>query len=150
MVTVSVRHGDAREAVSSPTLANRPLFGKIFSSFGQIIWLHSQSSGVVFILPSMAKAFLRLFCHSFLPLMAKESLPFSERFCLCWENRHCLEVNWNRVVIPTAFIKFGPIEKLHSSFGQNQKPFGKLGAFGFSSTASIKSGQIRKASYIFG
>jgi len=24
-------------------------------------------------------------------------------------------VNWNHVVIPTAFIKFGPTKKIHSS-----------------------------------
>jgi len=56
----------------------------------------------------------------------------------------------NHVAIPTAFIKFRPTKKLHSSFGFNEKHFSKLGAFGYGATASIKSRQMRNASFKFG
>jgi len=56
-------------------------------------------------------------------------------------------MNWNHVVIPTAFIKFRPTKKIPSCFGQNQKHLSKLGASGNSPTGSIKSGLMRKASF---
>jgi len=56
----------------------------------------------------------------------------------------------NHVVITTAFIKFGPTRKLHSSFEWNEKHLSKLGAFGYGATASIKSGQMRQDSFKFG
>jgi len=45
--TISVRHGDAGDAVVSPTLKNWPLFGQKFSKFGKFIQLHSLVSEVV-------------------------------------------------------------------------------------------------------
>jgi len=71
LFSISVRYGDAGDAVASPTLENWPLFGQKCSAFGKIIQLHPYLSEVVSILPSMAKPLLRLFCHSFLLLMAK-------------------------------------------------------------------------------
>jgi len=71
LIARRLRHGDAGDAVASPTLENWPLFGQKFSTFGQIIQLHSHLGVVVSILPATAKILLRLFCHSFLPLMAK-------------------------------------------------------------------------------
>jgi len=47
------------------------IFGQKFWTFGQIIQLHSHLSEVLFVLPSTAKALLRIFCNSFLPLTAK-------------------------------------------------------------------------------
>jgi len=44
---ISVRHGDAGDAVASPTLKNWPLFGQKFSKLGQSIQLHSHVSEVV-------------------------------------------------------------------------------------------------------
>ena len=41
---ISVRHGDAEDAVAFPTLRNWPLFGQKFSKFGQSIQLHSHVS----------------------------------------------------------------------------------------------------------
>jgi len=38
----SVQHGDAGDAVPSPTLDNWPLFGQKFSTFGQITQMHSH------------------------------------------------------------------------------------------------------------
>jgi len=61
----------------------------------------SHLSEVVSMLPPMAKALLRRFGH-FLPLMAKQTLPDGKIITL---------------EIPTAFIKFGQINKLHSGFG---------------------------------
>jgi len=45
--SISVRHGDAGDAVASPTLKNWPLFGQNFSKFEQSIQLHSHVSEVV-------------------------------------------------------------------------------------------------------
>jgi len=39
-------------------------------------------------------------------------------FWLWWQNRHCLYVNWNRLLIPTAFIKFGPINNFIQVLGK--------------------------------
>jgi len=72
---ISEWHGDA---VTSPTLEIWSLFGQNFSTFGHIIQLHSHLSEVMFIFLLSAKALLRLFCHSFLPLMAKQTLPLNE------------------------------------------------------------------------
>jgi len=40
---ISVRQGDAGDAVASPTMKNWPFFGQKFSKFGQSIQLHSHS-----------------------------------------------------------------------------------------------------------
>jgi len=53
--SISVRHGDAGDAVTSPTLEKWLLFGQKFSTFGQIIQLCSRLSGVVSILSSTEK-----------------------------------------------------------------------------------------------
>jgi len=45
--SISVRHGDAGDAVAFPTLKNWPLFGQKFSKFGQSIQLHSHVREVV-------------------------------------------------------------------------------------------------------
>ena len=55
VATISVRHGDAGDAVASPKLKNWPLFGKNFSTFGQSIQLHSRVSEVESIFPTKAK-----------------------------------------------------------------------------------------------
>jgi len=55
----------AWDAVVSPKLENWPLFGQKFSIFGQIMQLHSHLIEVMLMLPSAAKALLRLFCHFF-------------------------------------------------------------------------------------
>ena len=54
-LAISVRDGDAGDAVASPTLKNWPLFGKKFSKFGQSIQLHSHVSEVVSIFQTKAK-----------------------------------------------------------------------------------------------
>jgi len=54
-VPISVRHGDAGDAVASPKPKNWPLFGQKFSTFGQSIQLHSRVNEVVSILPTKAK-----------------------------------------------------------------------------------------------
>jgi len=54
-VFISVRHGDAGDAVASPTLKNWPLFGQNFSKFGQSVQLHSHVSEVVSIFQTEAK-----------------------------------------------------------------------------------------------
>jgi len=54
-VPISVRHGDAGDAVASPTLKNWPLFGQKFSTFGQSMQLHSHVSDVASIFPTKAK-----------------------------------------------------------------------------------------------
>jgi len=59
-------------------------------------------------------------------------------------------VNWDHVVIPTAFMKFGTTKKLHSSFGQNYIHLSKLGACRYGPIASIKFEKVRKASFKFG
>jgi len=51
MYSISVRHGDAGDAVTSPTLENWPLFGQKFWTFGQIIQLHSHFAEAVSLLP---------------------------------------------------------------------------------------------------
>jgi len=67
---ISVRHGDAGDAVASLKLKNWPLFGKS-------IQVHSRVSEVVSIFPTKAKQWpkrqnnLRLFWYFFLPLIAK-------------------------------------------------------------------------------
>jgi len=43
LLPISVRHGDAGDAVASPTLKNWPLFGQKFSKFGQSVQLHSHA-----------------------------------------------------------------------------------------------------------
>jgi len=74
---ISVWHGNAGDAVSSPKLKHWPLFGQKFSTFGQSIQVHSRVSEVASIFPTKAKSWpkrqndLRLFCHFFSPLMAK-------------------------------------------------------------------------------
>jgi len=52
---ISVRHGDAGDAVASPTLQNWPLFGQKFSNFGQSIQLHSHASEEVSIFKTETK-----------------------------------------------------------------------------------------------
>jgi len=52
---ISVWHGDAGDAVASPTLKNWPLFGQKFSKFGQSIQLPSHASGAVSIFQTKAK-----------------------------------------------------------------------------------------------
>jgi len=54
-VNISVRHGDAGDAVASPTPQDRPLFGQKFSQFGQRIQLHSHVSEVASIFQTEAK-----------------------------------------------------------------------------------------------
>jgi len=52
---ISVWHGDAGDAVASPTLKNWPLFGQKFSILGKSIQLHSHVGEVVSIFPAKAK-----------------------------------------------------------------------------------------------
>jgi len=52
---ISTRHGDAGDAVASPTLKKWPLFEQKFSTFGQSTQLHSHVSEVVSIFPTKAK-----------------------------------------------------------------------------------------------
>jgi len=52
---ISIRHGDAGDAVASPKLKNWPLFGQKFSKFGQSMQLHSHVSDVVSIFQTKAK-----------------------------------------------------------------------------------------------
>jgi len=47
VATIGLWHGDAGDAVASPTLKNWPLFGKKFSTFGQSMQLHSLISEIV-------------------------------------------------------------------------------------------------------
>jgi len=53
--SISVRHGDAGDAVASLTLKNWSLFGQIFSKFGQSTQLHSYVSAVVSVFQTKAK-----------------------------------------------------------------------------------------------
>jgi len=53
--SISVQHGDAGDAVASPTLKNWPLFGQKFSKFGQSVQLHSHVSEAVSIFQTKAK-----------------------------------------------------------------------------------------------
>jgi len=55
VVVISIRHGDAGDAVASLTLKNWPLFGQKVSKFGQSIQLHSHESEVVSIFQTKAK-----------------------------------------------------------------------------------------------
>jgi len=54
--TISVRHGDAGNAVASPMQKNWPLFGQKFSKFGQSIQLSSHVSQVVSIFQTKANS----------------------------------------------------------------------------------------------
>jgi len=54
-VDISVWHGDAGDAVASPTLKKWPLFGQKFSTFGPTLQLHSHVSEVASIFPIKAK-----------------------------------------------------------------------------------------------
>jgi len=104
------------DTVTFPTLKNWPLFGQKFWTFGQSIQLHSHVNELVYfpnkgkiMAKSTAKYWpkrknnLRLFCNSFWPW---------------WQNRHCRWVNWNHVVIPTAFIKFEPTKNFIQVLGK--------------------------------
>jgi len=86
-LVISVRHGVAGGAVAFPTLENLPLFWQKFSTFRQITQLHPHLSEVVSILSSDAKALQRLFCHSVLPQLAKQTLPLSEHEAFGNSNR---------------------------------------------------------------
>jgi len=55
LCSISVRHGDAGDAVASPAVKNWSLFGQKFSKFGQSIQLHLQVSEVVSISQTKAK-----------------------------------------------------------------------------------------------
>ena len=111
-----VRHGDARDAVISQTMKNWPIFGQKFWTIGQIMQHHSHISEVVSIFPTKTKWW---------PNQRQNNGEngkiiqdyFAVLFCPRCQNRHCFWMNWNRLVIPTAFIKFRPTKKIHSSFG---------------------------------
>jgi len=81
---ISVRHGDAGDAVASPTLEHWPLVGQKFSTFGQIIQLHSLLREVDSMLPSTAQVLLRLILPFFASdgkidcLTAKQTVHLSE------------------------------------------------------------------------
>jgi len=55
VITISVRHADAGDAVASPMLKNWPLFGQKISTLGQPTHLHSHISEIVYIFPTKAK-----------------------------------------------------------------------------------------------
>jgi len=55
LCSISVRLGDAGDAVASPAVKNWSLFGQKFSKFGQSIQLHLQVSEVVSISQTKAK-----------------------------------------------------------------------------------------------
>jgi len=46
--SISIRHGDAGDAVASPTMKHWPLFGQKFLKFGPSIHLHSHVSESIF------------------------------------------------------------------------------------------------------
>jgi len=52
---ISIRHGDAGDAVASPTLKNWPIFGQKFSKFGQSMQQHSHVGAVVSIFQTKTK-----------------------------------------------------------------------------------------------
>jgi len=52
---ISIRHGDAGDAVASPTLKKWPLFGQNFQKFGQSIQLYLHVSEVVSTFRTKAK-----------------------------------------------------------------------------------------------
>ena len=115
-VFISARHGDAGDVATSPTLKNRPLFGQKFSTFGQSMQLHSRISEVVSIFPRQYNGQIN---GKIIAKTAKLIYGyFAILFCTWWQNRHCPWVNWNHVVIPIAFIKFGPTKTFIQVLGK--------------------------------
>jgi len=109
---ISVRHGDAGDAVAFPALKNWLLFGQKFSKFGQSIQLNSRVSEVASIFQTEAKYQSNQRQNNGQNVKIVWNY-FAILFCPWWQNKHCPWVNWNRVVIIAAFIKFGPTKKLN-------------------------------------